>query len=463
MAGPVDGSDVPPGGVAYRRLTMRRTVIPVVAALAATLFVAGPAGATISSPTRISPSNLRIQDIAVDAGGGRTAIVMDGYDPKPEPDEYEVLARLGSATRLGAVQRLAGSGFVTGVAVGADGTAIAGWEQTIGGKPTWRVAIARPGRSFGSARTLGEPGVRGGDLAVTPTGRIVAIWRSRTSEHGVRVAIAPPGGWFGGANTIGVARQRHSPLVTSGPDGTVVATWLDAPTAPPPPAWIQATTLPPSASAFAAPTTLASLTYWGSGGPALSTGPGGVVISWPQMSAAGVRELVRVSPSGAFESPIDLATSAPIAGIGLENKLALGLPSDRSISALWQDAEQKNAESDQLSSSVVKTSTRPAAGGRFSAARTLSTPGWLAGGPEASALTDRTVAAWGETANTKPSRLRIAIRSHGSWTVASPLKAPDLDTGSVTLAAGSKHVPVVWIQHRLPGGRAYLATYRPPS
>ena len=453
---------------------IRRTFILAVAALAATLLVASPAGATISSAKRISSSNLRIQGIAVGAGGGRTAIVMDGYDPKPNPDAFEVLARLGTATSLGSAQRLAGGGYVTGVAVGADGTAVAGWTQTINGKQTWRVAIARPGKSFGSARTLGDPGVFTGDLAVTPKGRIVAIWRTRSSDRSVRVAIAPPGGWFGGATTIGVARQ-DLPLVASGPDGTVVATWLDTPPAPQPPpapaptdrtAEIQATTLASGASAFAAPATLASSTYWGGAVPALSTGPGGVVVSWPQPMAAKVRKLVRLLPHGTFESAIDLTASAPIAGIGLENKLALGLPSDLTISALWQDAKTKNAESDQLTSSVVKTSTRPAAGGHglFSAAKTLSTSGWLAGGPEAGALTDRTVAAWGETAKTKPSRLRIAIRSNGTWTVASPLKAPDLDTNSVSLAAGSKHVPVVWIQYpdaKRPGGQAYLATYRP--
>ena len=452
---------------------IRRDFVPAVAAVAGTLLVVTPAGATISSPKRISSSNLRIQGIAVGAGGGRTAIVMDGYDPKPDPDEFEVLARLGTATSLDSAQRLAGEGFVTDVAVGADGTAVAGWMQTIDGKRTWRVAIARPGRSFGSPRTLGDPGVVSGDLAVTPKGRIVAIWRTRSSDHSVRVAIAPPGGGFGAAKTIGVARQDQ-PLVASGPDGTVVAAWLDTPPAPQPPpapppadrtAELQATTLASSASAFSAPSTLASFTYWGDASPAISTGPGGVVVSWPQPMTK-VRKLVPVLPDGTFESAIDLTAGATIAGIGLENKLALGLPSDLTMTALWQDATTKNAESDQLASSLVKTSTRPAAGehGLFSAAKTLSSSGWLAGGPEAGALTDRTIAAWGETERTKPSRLRIAIRRNGSWTVTSPLKAPDLDTGSVALAAGSKHVPIVWIQHpdaRRPGGQAYLATYRP--
>jgi hypothetical protein len=460
----------------------RRTFVPAVAvpALAATLVVACPAAATISSPKRISSSNLHIQGVAVGAGGGRTAIVMDGYDPKPDPDEFEVFARLGTTTSLGPAQRLAGNGFVTGVAVGADGTAIAGWTQEVNGRQTWRVAIARPGKSFGSARTLGDSGVTSGDLAVTPNGRIVAIWRTRSSDRSVRVAIAPRGGWFQGAKTIGVARQGR-PLVASGPDGTVVATWLDTPPAPQPPpapppsdrtAETRATTLAPNAPAFATPAALATFTYWGSAAPALSTGPGGVVISWPRfgehgaeaLAVATARRLVRLLPHRTFGSPIDLNASAPIAGIGLENKLALGLPSDLTISALWQDAKTKNGESDQLSSSVVKTSTRPTAGGRFSTAKTLSTSGWLAGGPEADALPDRTIAAWGETARTKPARLRIAVRSSGNWTLATPLKAPDLDTNSVTLAAGGRHVAVVWIQRTdptRPGGRAYLATYRP--
>jgi hypothetical protein len=403
---------------------------------------------------------------------------MDGYDPKPNPDAYEVLARLGTATSLGPAQRLAAGGFLTGLAVGADGTAVAGWEQTINGKQTWRVAVARPGKSFGSARTLGDPGVRSGNVAVTPNGRIVAIWRTHSSDHGVRVAIAPPGHWFGVAKTIGLARQDQ-PGVTSGPDGTVVATWLDTPPAPQPApapapsdrtAEIQATTLAPSASTFAAPTALASFTYWGGAAPALATGPGGVVVSWAQpMERRGTaRKLVRLLPHstfGAFDL-LDLTASAPIAGIGLENGLALGLPSDLTISALWQDAKTKSSENPTLTSSVVRTSTRPAAGehGLFSAARTLSAPGRLAGSPEAGALTDRTVAAWGETAATTPSRLRIAIRSHGNWTLASPLKAPGIDTNSVALAAGGKHVPVVWIQRpdaRRSGGQAYLATYRP--
>lgn len=451
----------------------RHAVSPALAALAAALLLAAPAGAAVSVPERISPSGLRIQALAVGAGGGRTAIVMDGFTPAPGTLQFQVLARLGTGSTLGSTQRLAGGGSVTGVAVGADGTAIAGWTQTIGGKRTWRVAIARPGKAFGTARTLGDPGVFAGDLAVTPKGRIVAIWRTRSTDHNVRVAIASPGGWFGGARTIGVARQ-DAPAVVAAPDGTVVATWLDTPPAPQPPpapapsdrtAEIRATTLASAASTFAAPTTLASFTYWGDAAPSLPTGPGGVVVSWPEPMTA-VRKLVRLLPGGSFESPLALTASAPIAGIGLSNALALGLPPDLTISALWQEARTTNAESGELASAVVKTSSRPAAGehGAFSAARQLSTAGWLAGGPQATALTGRTVAAWGETAKTKPSRVRVAIRSHGSWTLAAPLNAPNLDTSSVSVAGGNTAVPVVWIQLSArpePGGQAYLATYRP--
>ena len=399
---------------------------------------------------------------------------MDGYDPKPNPDEFEVLARLGTATSLGSAQRLAGGGYVTGVAVGADGTAVAGWTQTINGKRTWQVAIARPGKSFGSARTLGDPGVFTGDLAVTPKGRIVAIWRTRSSDRSVRVAIAPPGGWFGGAKTIGVARQ-DLPLVASGPDGTVVATWLDTPPAPQPPpapaptdrtAEIQATTLASSASAFAAPATLASSTYWGSAVPALSTGPGGVVVSWPQPMAANVRKLVRLLPHGTFDFPLDLTASAPIAGIGLENKLALGLPSDLTISALWQDAKTKNAESDRAH--LLRGEDEHAPGGwrarpvqpgeeavDFGLARRRPRSRRAHGPHDRRVGRDREDKAVAP-ADRDPQQRQLDGRL--------PAEGARLDTNSVSLAAGSKHVPVVWIQYpdaKQPGGQAYLATYRP--
>ena len=453
---------------------IRRTVIPVVAVLAATLLVASPAGATISSPSGSRRRICASKTLPVGAGDGRTAIVMDGYDPKPNPDEYEVLARLGTATSLGPAQRLAAGGFLTGVAVGADGTAIAGWEQTINGKQTWRVAIARPGKSFGSARTLGDPGVRTrrsrgdaegphrGDLA-HPLERSQRAGRDRVARRLVRRREDDR------RRPAGSADRRLRPRRDRRRDVARHAAGAAAPA--------RASADRPHRGDPGDDPRVERIRVRGADharlihvlGQRAPRSPPGRVASWsPGRSRWRPR-----AQAGAPAAPrhlrvraLDLTASAPIAGIGLENKLALGLPSDLTISALWQDAKTKNAESDQLTSSVVKTSTRPAAGehGLFSAAKTLSTSGWLAGGPEAGALTDRTIAAWGETAKTKPSRLRIAIRSNGSWTVASPLKAPDLDTNSVSLAAGSKHVPVVWIQHpdaKRPGGQAYLATYRP--
>jgi hypothetical protein len=44
------------------------------------------------------------------------------------------------------------------------------------------------------------------------------------------------------------------------------------------------------------------------------------------------------------------------------------------------------------------------------------------------------------------------------------LQTRDLDTNSVSLAVGSSHAPIVWVQRKdvkLSGGQAYLAMYRP--
>lgn len=438
------------------------------------LLVAGaaaaPAAASLSASQRISPSQLRIQQVDVAAGGGRTAVLLSGYDPKPDPDRFTLTARLGTPSGLGSPQTLATTSALGTVAVGADGTAVAVWnESRAGNREILRAAFARPGKGFGAARTLAQATrVAPGGVVVTRTGRAVVSWREGGGPVRVLLAVAAPGGAFGAPREI--AGAEAAPALGVAADGTVVAAWLDTPPAPSPPpapppadrtAEVNAATLAPAATRFTRATTLDTLTYWPGSSPGVASGPGGAAIDWRPPGAT--KQLVSVLPGGVFAPAVATPPMPTIAGIGLSGVLALGLPSGGSIDALWQLARTRGAESSVLTSSVVQTSTlRP--GGTFSPARTLSASGWLAGSPEAGALADRTVAAWAETANTRPSRLRLAVRRRGAWTTLTPRTTPVVDSGSVDLAAGRAHVPVVWIQRpdvRSPGGRAYLATYRP--
>lgn len=435
--------------------------------MAAVLLAAGPAAASVSTPKRVSPSDLRVQGVAVGAGGGRTAVLLEGYDSRPNPDAFSLTARLGTATSLGSPQTLARTSVISQVAVGADGTAVAVWTEDVrGGTRSLKTAIARPNARFGSVRVLAGPGpvrVTVDAVAVTAQGRAVVSW----NDGAIRVAIAPPGGRFGTPQTL--AAGDGLPALAAAPDGTVIASWTDTPPAPEPPpapaptdrtAEVLAATLAPGASRFGAATQLDALQMWFAG-PGADAGPGGAAVFW---RAAGTqRRLVSVLPGGVFTSPVTMPPMPLISGIGVTDRPALGFPADGSIVALWQVATTKGAESSTLTSSVVRTSTRPKGRG-FSAERTLSATGRLAGAPAAGALTDRTVAAWGEGATTTADRLRVAVRFRGGWTVRTPITTSGIDTGSLSLAAGARHVPMVWIQRkdvRRPGGEAYLATYRP--
>lgn len=423
----------------------------------------------MSTPQRVSPSNLGVQGVAVGAGAGRTAVLLEGYDARPNPDVVTLTARLGTATSLGPPQTLARTSVISHLAVGADGTAVAAWtEGTRSGSRVLKAAIARPNARFGTVRTVAPAGrVTLGDVAVTAQGRAVISLRTGDPSGPMSIAIAPPGGRFGSPQPLGDAQGL--PVLAAAPDGTVIASWIDAPPSPqPPPApaptdrtWeVYAATLAPGASRFGAATQLDSLQMWFTG-PGADAGPGGAAVYW--RSTGMQRRLVSVLPGGVFTSPVTTPAMPTVAGIGLPDQLALGFPSNGSTVAVWQAATTTGGDSPNVTSSVVQTSTRPRSGA-FGAVRSLSARGLVAGAPEAGALADRAVAAWNEGSEATATRLRIAVRYRGSWTVRRPIATPGVDSNTLALAAGRKHVPMIWIQRkniREPGGQAYLATYRP--
>jgi len=121
------------------------------------LLSAASAQARVTAPQPVSPRGLLVQERAVAAGGGRTAVLMAGYVPSARPQDFSVQARLGDATSLGPLQRLAGDGYGPRVAVGADGTAVAAWSaHPRRAGAMLRVASARPGHNFGRVQTLSQ-------------------------------------------------------------------------------------------------------------------------------------------------------------------------------------------------------------------------------------------------------------------------------------------------------------------
>ncbi|MGZ4294671.1 MAG: hypothetical protein ACXVRM_10555 [Solirubrobacteraceae bacterium] len=386
-------------------------------------------------------------------------------------------ARLGTTTRLGPLQRLAGGGIESlQVAVGSDGTAVAAWTaRPRGSRLVLRAALAAPGHRFGRAQTLSQAREMAlGGVGVSATGRAVVAWSLDTSGRPMRVAVARAGGRFARAQTLGPCQDW--PAVAVAPNGTVVVAWMEPSTlvAAPSAYRVLAATLARDAARFTAPTELATIPS-GPGsmstlvfGPKAASGPGGAAISWRQVpgtegwlvSHTGVASL---NSDGSFAPAAALPPSTYSAGLGGDPAhLALGIPVGGSTVALWHEVR---THGNTVTSFAVKTSLRPR-GGDFSPATRLSATGWLAGLPQAGALRDRTVAAWGEYG--RPGhhpRVRVAVRRVGrAWARLPALTAPGLDAGSVAEAAAPHYAVVSWIQIRRTskgGGRLYLTSYRP--
>ncbi|MGZ4271626.1 MAG: hypothetical protein ACXVSX_20765 [Solirubrobacteraceae bacterium] len=440
------------------------------------LVTATPAQAGLTAPRRVSPPGVLVNQSAVAVGGARMAVLM-ATAPAIRGRPHSLQARVGTATRLGPLQRLAGGGIESlQVAVGGDGTAVAAWTARPGGSRTvLRAAVAAPGHRFGRAQTLSQARelVLGG-VGVSATGRAVVAWSSETSGRPMRVAVARAAGRFGRAQTLGHCQDW--PAVTVAPNGTVVVAWLEPSTlvAVPSSFRVLAATLARDAARFTAPTELATIPS-GTGStsalvfaPKAASGPGGAAVSWRQVpgSEGGLVSHTSVASLNADDSFAPAAALPPsIYGHGLGGDpahLALGIPVGGSTVALWHEVRTRG---NTVTSMAVKTSLRPR-GGAFSPATRLSATGWLAGLPQAGALRDRTVAAWGEYGRPghRP-RIRVAVRRvRRAWTTLPARPAPGLDAGSVAEAAAPHYAVVSWIQIRRTskgGGRLYLTSYRP--
>lgn len=326
----------------------------------ATLLLWAPAQAGVTTPLRVSPHGMKVQQGDVAAGGGRTVVLMQGYVAPARTQDWSLLARLGGVRGLGAPVRLA-SGAVDGpdVAVGADGTAVATWTaRPRRGTVALRVAIARPGHNFGRTQTLAQArSLAPGGLGVTASGRAVVAWRLGTSGTPVQVAVANRGHQFGAAQTLGVSRQS-APALTIAPDGRAVVAWLDTPPAPQPPpaprptvttARVLAATLATGAARFGSATGLSTLPFWFSG-PGASSGPGGAAVTWRETPLE--QRIAPLGTAGRFEPFVPLSAPGPprTADAGLSDHLALAIPDARTTVALWLETAAGKA--------VVKTADR---------------------------------------------------------------------------------------------------------
>ena len=403
--------------------------------LLTTAALATVAASAPASAATVSPTHVRFPQVAVNAHG-RTVVAWE----RQTHGRFTVEARIGERpAKLGRVHSLARLGYRPQVAAGADGTVAAEWMQSGPGRDVRiRVAIARPGHDFGSARTVFQ---RKGNIApvaiaVQPTGRVVAIWERANSR--VSYALGLPGHRFGaGRELTSTGSIGRADVAVDPRDGTVLFAYSTAVSIVPP-ANSQAAvrTLTPAAQAFSEPTLLSALGTQGEAVPMAVAGPGGSAVAYTVSgNVAGLR-LVRRAADGGWSAPQTIAAPAPgTFGVGL----AVTLPADGAAVAAWS-----------VLTDPYEPLGRPLGAQPFAA---VAPPGAAFGAPQALApagrrFSDPSVASAGAESFVASAvahgPVLLAVRAPGAaaFTVPIPLAA-DGD-GDVALAAGGKHVLAIY-------------------
>lgn len=202
------------------------------AAIAALLIFAAPAGADWTAPATLA-DGYGYPKLAFGPDGEALATwtpdanVVAAYDRAPGGAWTAVPAFTGpSDTEV----------YSSVVAVAPDHTARIAWVNGYSGTPgSVRVATRPPGGTFGSPETIsGSDVVLNNWVPVTmvtgPDGTTAASWIAQGDSYAqlVRVAVAPPGGSFGAPVTVSrLDRAAGQQALGIAADGTVTVTWLD--------------------------------------------------------------------------------------------------------------------------------------------------------------------------------------------------------------------------------------------
>lgn len=399
------------------------------------LTAAAPAPAAI-----VSPKGVRSPQVAVNVDGA-TVVAWERVTKRG----VAVEVRSGEGPlELGRTRRIASRGSQPQVAVNADGTMAVMWrEPGARGVRSIRVAVARPGRGFGSAqlvdRRRANMSVVG--VAVQPGGRVVAIWRR--SSRRLAYALARRNHAFGRARNLATANHAAAGALAVDPrDGSVSVTY-GTPVSSSPPTNQQAAvrTLTLTGTAFSPPTVLSQgpgTNRLQEARPSMASGPAGVGVAYVQVGDPYVLNLVRRNGDGSWAQAERIAASyfgaADIFPSGLRATL---LPDGAAVAAWSLD---KQAPSGTLANQIVASIAGPSAPfGPFQpltpADGRVSAPAVASAGGEAFAATART-----------HGPVLLSTREAGASAFGAPATLAESGDGDVLLAAAGAHVLAAYQQ-----------------
>ena len=175
-----------------------------------------PAGTSVFSlPDFASGSLVEASDTALAIGPDGTVVPLWREQHAPTILEYFAAALPPGQTTVGARERVSLDDEIAigepAIAVAADGTAIAIYNQREGMMDRVHYALRPPGGPFGLPEPLSADGIPSGmQIAVDSAGNAVAAWdRSTGGQFQVEASSRPAGGEFGSVQTVGPASSSQ--------------------------------------------------------------------------------------------------------------------------------------------------------------------------------------------------------------------------------------------------------------
>jgi hypothetical protein len=279
----------------------------------------GASDGTFGAPTELFSGSAGTTKIASNARGD----TIVGFAGQGQPAHYVYRAAGG---QFGDPAPLPGSGSLAGVAVDADGAALAVWDRD----GQVEQATRAPGGDFGPVSALtGVPRNHGAlTFAAARNGRALIVFAE--GRRTVRVIERPPGGSFGEPFTVAKAKKgdRIPIAVAVAPSGAAAVGYADSHRH----AWLRARD---AGGPFTAPRSI------GVDGPRIAVNDSGDAAAVWDERAHVVHALYRRRGASRFRGPRTLAPPRPFApGVGLDGDASLhpslALEGSGRATAVWE-------------------------------------------------------------------------------------------------------------------------------
>ncbi|HEX7058319.1 MAG TPA: PKD domain-containing protein [Solirubrobacterales bacterium] len=330
--------------------------------------------------------------------------------------------------------------------MGDSGETVAIWERQNGINHDVQVSTRSPGSAFSAPVDL-SPSSTNPDVAISPQGEAVAVWRHfdiASGKYVTQAATRAPGGSFSAPIDISVSSTAAAPRdfhVAVGPGGAAALVWIqkDPDSVEDPNQFSVLASVRPAGGSFSAPMIVSPLPLVvgdDANNPGVAVDASGdVVVAWQYNDSALAHSLIQVSSrlaGASFAAPIPISDTSHDAGLP-----AVAMDATGEATVVW-------AESDGVDQLIRAASGAP--GGSFTSPVDLSASGQDAFTPDIAIAPGGDATAVWTRSNGSNFIIQAATRPPGGvFSAPADLSAPGQDAFDPEVAMNaSGAATVVW-------------------